>query len=244
VVAGNGRAATRQSRRSGRFGRMGRAVGRGRRVAEIIGAMDAILPLVRGRRAARRGAVCGFTLIELLVVMVIAGILLAIGVPNMQSFFVSTRLDSASSDFAGILNLARSEATKRNSRVVVERTGATSRNWTDGWRVFVDINGNNTPDAGDIVIRETGALAGAMTLYSNTAAADRVVFDGQGRILSTAAMLFVYCYDGSNITLDGERRARGIIVSPSGRVRGSDYDTLKQPKNEGGTAVTSCTNPA
>lgn len=203
--------------------------------------MDAMPPLVRGRHA----AVAGFTLIELLVVMVIAGILLAIGVPNMQSYFVSTRLDSASNEFASVLNLARSEATKRSSRVVVERTGSTSRNWGDGWRMFVDTDGDNTFDAGeDIVRQQVGALSGTMTLYSNTAAADRIVFDGQGRTLSANAALFIYCYDGSNITLDGERRARGIIVAPSGRVRSSDYDASKQPKNEAGTAVTSCTNPA
>ena len=106
--------------------------------------MDEMRPLVRGSRA----AVAGFTLIELLVVMVIAGILLAIGVPNMQSYFVSTRLDSASNEFAGVLNLARSEATKRSSRVVVARTGSTSRNWGAGWRMFVDLDGDNTLDAG------------------------------------------------------------------------------------------------
>jgi type IV fimbrial biogenesis protein FimT len=190
----------------------------------------------------------GFSLIELLVVMVIAGILLAIGVPNMQSYFVTTRMNSASSEFVGILNLARSEAVKRGARVVIARTGATSRNWGEGWQAFVDLDGNNVRDTSstsqETLLRESSPLPGAMTLYSNGTAADRIVFDGVGRTAATGTALFVHCYDGSNITVDGERRARAVIVAPSGRIRSSDYNTSQQPLNESGAAITSCTNPS
>lgn len=197
--------------------------------------------------AVRARHCAGFSLIELLVVMVIAGILLAIGVPNMQSYFVTTRMNSASSEFTGILNLARSEAVKRGARVVIARTGSTSRNWGEGWEAFVDLDGNNVRDTSstsqETLLRQSSPLPAAMSLYSNGAAADRIVFDGMGRTASGAA-LFVHCYDGSNITVDGERRARAVIVAPSGRIRSSDYNTAHQPLNESGAAITSCTNPS
>ncbi len=59
----------------------------------------------------------GFTLLELMVVVVIAGILLAIGVPAMGNFIRNSRMTAAANDLMGTLHYARSEAIKRRAPV-------------------------------------------------------------------------------------------------------------------------------
>ena len=56
----------------------------------------------------------GFTMIELLVTMAVAAILMAIAVPSYRSFMISSRVATESNDFLAALNLARSEAIKKD----------------------------------------------------------------------------------------------------------------------------------
>lgn len=57
----------------------------------------------------------GFSLVEMLVVLVIAGIALAIAVPNLQDMIISARTRSIAESIQSGLLLARSEAIKRNA---------------------------------------------------------------------------------------------------------------------------------
>lgn len=57
----------------------------------------------------------GFNLIELLIVLAIAGIAMAIAVPNLQSQIVSSRTRGVAESIQSGLLLARSEAIKRNA---------------------------------------------------------------------------------------------------------------------------------
>jgi type IV fimbrial biogenesis protein FimT len=79
----------------------------------------------------------GFTILELMVTVAIAGILVAIAMPNFTSTIKSNRLTTINNDLVSALNLARSEAVKRNQQVVVRRDAA---GWQKGWQVFVDID--------------------------------------------------------------------------------------------------------
>lgn len=76
----------------------------------------------------------GFGLIELLVVISIAAILLGLAVPSLRDFIMSQRVKSASYDIVYTLNLARSEAIKRNAAVTV---APAATGWQDGWGVTI-----------------------------------------------------------------------------------------------------------
>lgn len=90
----------------------------------------------------------GFTLIELVVTIVIAGILIAIAVPNMRMFVEKNRVKLAVGELATGLSYARSEATKRRFPVTVCARASDSScsgggtSWNGGWLMFTDVDGN------------------------------------------------------------------------------------------------------
>jgi len=100
-----------------------------------------------------QGRTDGFTLVELLITIGIAGVLAVLAVPSFSSFINSTRQSSVSMQLVSDLNHARSEAIKRNNRVLVcvrNSAGtdcATGTNWQAGWLVCIDADSDNTCDA-------------------------------------------------------------------------------------------------
>ena len=88
----------------------------------------------------------GFTLIELIIVLVIGGILVAIGVPNLSVFLKNSARTTRLNDLVTALNYARSEAIKRNTEIrvcastdgatcVTTATTAATTSYSTGWIV-------------------------------------------------------------------------------------------------------------
>ncbi|MGC9184249.1 MAG: GspH/FimT family pseudopilin [Thiomonas sp.] len=66
----------------------------------------------------------GFTLIELLVTLTVAAVLLAVAIPSFQNLALSNRLTTTANAMVHALNLARSEAVKRNQDISFDNTAA------------------------------------------------------------------------------------------------------------------------
>lgn len=126
------------------------------------------------------GTTRGFTLIELLVTLAVAAILLTVAIPNYQTFILNSRMSSKSNDLLGALQLARSEAVKRNSRVsVCKSTGGAcvaGGTWAQGWMVFVDGGVAGTLDGTDQSIQIYPALTGTMTLSATVNASNFISY--------------------------------------------------------------------
>lgn len=95
----------------------------------------------------------GVTLIELLIVITIAAILMAIAAPSFSRLVNDTRHSSTLIQIVSDLNQARSEAIKRNSRMLicVRNTAGTDcaagTNWQVGWVICADADGDSACDA-------------------------------------------------------------------------------------------------
>lgn len=88
------------------------------------------------------GHVGGFTLIELLLTMSIFGIMLAVGIPAMSNWLLTTRARSASEFYADGFSMARRQAVSHNTFSRITLTPNTNSGQMD-WQVdicFVDIN--------------------------------------------------------------------------------------------------------
>lgn len=89
----------------------------------------------------RRGQ--GFTLVELMVTIAVLAILMAIAVPSFQNQSLSSRLRASANDLAAGVQLARSEAIKRNAVVQLCASSDGSScggGWADGWIVLAADN--------------------------------------------------------------------------------------------------------
>ncbi len=165
----------------------------------------------------------GFTLIELLVTLAVMAVLATIGIPSMAGITDSIKLSSASNVFLSSLHLARSEAIKRNGRVVLCKSAdgvscASSGGWEQGWLVFHDVNNNSALDSDEAVIERAAPLSGNLRLTGNANVARYVSFVATG-----ATKLVSGAFQSGTLTLCRQSasggEARQIILNAAGRPR-------------------------
>jgi type IV fimbrial biogenesis protein FimT len=126
----------------------------------------------------------GFSLVELLAALAVAGVLLGLGIPGFLDLVRAQQLKAASADLAGSIGLARAQALARGEVVKVLPHGADGADWTRGWTVFLDRDGNGQPGPGDAILAEHGPLPqGAAADFSFTASAPPyyIAYNGAGR---------------------------------------------------------------
>lgn len=188
---------------------------------------SSILEIVslRGRRRPPflRSATSGFTLTELLVALSIVAVLATVGMPSMAAIMDSIQLSSASNKFLSNLHLARSEAIKRNQRVVLCKSadGATCAGeggWEQGWLVFHDLNNNGALDSGEAVIERAQPLPESLRLTGNSSVTRYVSFVSTG-----ATKLVGGGFQAGTFTLCRQSapgvEARQITLNAAGRPR-------------------------
>jgi prepilin-type N-terminal cleavage/methylation domain-containing protein len=197
----------------------------------------------------------GFTLMELMVVLALVAAIMAIGVPSFREFTRNNRMVTMANDFLTGIQVARTEAIKR--QVVSGGVALCASNNPDddnptclskddtnfnGWVVFVDSNNDcvRDPDKtkGEIVLR-----TGSRIDTTNTAASYRKSVSN-GSCISFAATGFVradnpktpnvpvrtvFCDERGNTNQSTSiplSVARGVEVTATGRAR------ITRDKNE------------
>ena len=187
----------------------------------------------------------GFTLYELLITMLIVGIVLALGVPNMSQYRQNSRMTSTANDLHSAFHLARSEASRAktnitlcasaNSMTAAADCGGT---WDQGYIVFVDTDGNiATGGVNESILRAQPAIAQGVSL---AVANDANFFSfsatglGRGNVgPNTAITQVIMCDKRGNITAAGGNSAsRLFVATPLGRA------TIQRDKAMIGAALT------
>jgi type IV fimbrial biogenesis protein FimT len=124
----------------------------------------------------------GFTLIELMMTLVIAIILMAVGIPQFRNMTASSRLSSQTMDLIAAVNMARSEAIRRNGAVTMCRatliTDTTCANANANWAFWIIRSASGT-----IIKRDTINTFGSTMKVTSTLDGDAITFgsDGMGR---------------------------------------------------------------
>ncbi len=175
----------------------------------------------------------GVTLIEALVVLALLAILAALAAPALGQMVAQQRLNATAAEMVGALALTRSEAIRQGQRVVLCRAGpepapnqrcATNSNtvsapehqWTAGWLLFADLNGNAQRDDGETLLRVGSAAPAGVVVVGNMHVARYVSYMPQGHtLLVTGAFqagTIALCQPGSSPML-------GIVISRNGRPR-------------------------
>jgi type IV fimbrial biogenesis protein FimT len=195
----------------------------------------------------------GFTLLELIVTITVAGILMAIAIPNFYGLIRNNRLTTYTNEFVSSLNLARSEAIKRGLSVSVRKIGGTGTYWsTSGWNVFVDDGAGTTAnkdngklDTNEQILRVYPALPSYFILAGNNNFVNFIRYKADGSSNSFGS--FAVCDMSANDIGDYSPKAyasRLIIIRQLGRIRiGKDTNGDGIPEDDTNSALTSCISP-
>ena len=143
----------------------------------------------------------GFTLLELIIIIAILGLTMAIAAPGLSTMISNNRISSNASDFAAALQLAKAEAVARVNPVIVckKNTGSTGcigdGDWSQGWIVFSDVNGDAAVDAGDIVLLNHETLNPNITFGGTAGVTDLITYRPSGTTSVTSTEVLIICDD-------------------------------------------------
>ena len=163
----------------------------------------------------------GFSLPELCTVLAVVAVLLAIAAPDLRDLVRTQQLKAAAGDLFAAIDLTRAQALARGRHVKLAPLDPAGADWTQGWRVFDDRNGDGQPGA-DELIAQHGALVPGIAVdfaFTNLAPPYYIAYNGAGRS----------CADGNSaaarwgtVSLFHGRHIRRIKINMLGRARMCD----------------------
>jgi type IV fimbrial biogenesis protein FimT len=155
--------------------------------------LQARAPALSFRRFDARLKIAGFSLVEMLTTMSILAILLVVASPGLASLTSANALSSAQSELAAAMMMARGEAMKRGAQVGLAATAPIAgTEFTGGWTVFVDSNGNGLYDVGEVVVRQQPAYRSNVQI-STANRATTIAFSSRGFLVPSTLVTFTLC---------------------------------------------------
>lgn len=170
----------------------------------------------------------GFTLYELMITLMVVGIILSFGIPNLRSFTLNSRITGTANDLHAAFMMARTEAAHAKTNVTIcasaNPMGAAScgGTWEQGYVVFIDDDADQVRDAGEAILRsQPGVDTGVMLRVANAATYFMYAPSGLGRLDAggnPALSQVVICDErGNGNGPGGGSTARLFVSTPLGR---------------------------
>ncbi len=161
----------------------------------------------------------GVSLVELMVVLAIAGLLMGLAMPAMRDAIERHQITTTTADLLGAIDLTRSQAIARGRRVTLVPLEPGGADWTRGWVVFVDLDGDRRPGPLEDVIASHGEMPEGMVAtfaFTGAKAPQYIAFNGAGRSCSHTSSL---ASRFGTLSLHYAGQIRRIKVNMQGRVR-------------------------
>lgn len=179
---------------------------------------------IKGAGGAPRHRQRGFTMIEVLIVLTIIGIALMYGLPSMSSWLQSNQIRNATESLQSGLQLAKSEAVRRNANVQFSLPSLGGTGAPD-WVVACATPAADCPGDGmtPAEIQKYSALEGAPAARV-AATQGTITFNGTGRVTPPAAITLNVTNPtgGSCAASAGPMRCLRVVVSPGGQIKMCD----------------------
>jgi prepilin-type N-terminal cleavage/methylation domain-containing protein len=185
----------------------------------------------------------GFTLYELMITVMVVGIILGLGIPNLRNFTLNSRITGTANDLHAAFMMARTEAAHAKTNVTIcasaDPMGAANcgGTWDQGYVVFIDDDADQVRDAGEAILRsQPGVDSGVMLRVANAATYFMYAPTGLGRLDAggnPALSQVVICDErGNGDGPSGGSTARLFVSTPLGRA------TIVRDKTMVGNALT------
>lgn len=160
----------------------------------------------------------GFSLLEAMIAMAVVAVLVSIAIPSWQSARATAHAGKTRAEMLEtILAAVRHSALAGTEVVLCHPTDADIRecsqttNWSGGWALFADINGNRTREANEPVVHRQARLSGGVRLWT-TGGRTRLVFQPTGGNAGSN-VTFTLCDDR------GPGKAVTFVLANDGRMR-------------------------
>lgn len=159
----------------------------------------------------------GHTLVEAMAVLALVAVAMSLGLPALGDTLQRNRTRTTLHLLSAAMAMARNSAVMRRTAVVVcprspEGGCDTASDWSDGWIVFVDRDGNRVPDTAADVLRNEDAPAREQATRRIVSSRPSLRYQPDGRSAN------------SNLTVhvcDVDKVSGQVIVNNLGRVRTS-----------------------
>ena len=191
-------------------------------------------PRIAQARAAR-----GFTLVELAITVVVLSVLMAMAAPLFTGMSNGNRLTSNANEIVAAMQIARSEAVRRNAPTFFcqSTNGSTCSNvspW-QGWLVYADADRDNVADADEIV--RAGVIEAPVEIVSSPSVANgEMIFRADGLAYTAGNDLLEANMRVCLPVTDPELNVRDVNIAIGGRI------TVRPPINEAGICPTPADN--
>jgi type IV fimbrial biogenesis protein FimT len=150
----------------------------------------------------------GFTLPEMLITIGMIGIILSLAVPSVSNTIKDNQLVAHLNNVVTDIHFARSEAAKRDVRVIMCRSsttaapvpscGGTEKNWSTGYLIFAD-NGkyaNNVYNAGvDVLLKVVPPSKSTVKMRTNSTWNNTLEYNSNGSTNEGGIAIMSFCDD-------------------------------------------------